>query len=321
MANTRNDGTVYIKNVVGVDVPATGDNKVIFGKAIPPWMVVKRYWVHLWMTGKDEMDPFSKQNIVVSGRMANMDLDISDLANAASHDTMEKMAAIYCPRGMGQENLDGDEDDLGNVELYGTGLGKMSRFAREREWLRYEALLGLGGKAIMTNSNKIRYTAEHTTRGTVSGHGCNSDVFRFIFIDVNTREFSSDINQDVQTHVFGASTANADGLMQEAYYFFGEQGTGNIAQAEGGGLTSASNWYAHTVTPSGSIANVDELDTLQYGQSGILGPWMSTGFGTSSASANEGSGFDTDCQINVQAKVTLECKLIKPRATKVWSPD
>lgn len=323
MARTTNDGTIYVKNVVGIDVPADGAARGLFAKAIPPWMIVKRYWVHLWMTGKDEMDPFSKQYIAVSGRMANMSLDIDDLANSSSHGTLQEMINIYCPRGMGQEPFDGDEAEaIAGSELYGRGLGKLSRFAKDREWLHYETMLGLGGKAIMTNSNKIRYTAEHTTRGNISGHGCNSDVFRLVMIDVNTDAFASDINQDVQKHVFGSATANADGLMQEAYYFFGEQGINNYLSYESN--ASASNWYSHTVTPSGSMANIDETDTLQHdgtSQSGLLTAWSSNGFGTSSGSTNEGSGFDTDCQINVQATVTLECKMIKPINRKVWSPD
>lgn len=322
MANTRNDGTIYVKNVVGVDVPANGITKGIFAKAIPPWMIVKRYWVHLWMTGKDEMDPFSKQHIAVSGRMANMSLDINDLANASSHDSLEKMINTYMPRGMGQEQFDGDTDQtVDGTELYGRGLGKMSRYAKEREWLHYETLLGLGGKAIMTNSNKIRYTAEWVTKGNVSGHGCNSDVFRLIAIDVNTDTFANDINQDVQSHVFGNTTADADALMQEAYYFFGEQGVQNIYS---GDISTPSNWHANVSTPSGQMASVDELDSGSYTgweTVGNLGKWASTGFGTSDSDANEGSGFDSDCQINVQGTITLECKMIKPVNRRVWSPD
>lgn len=342
MARYENDGSIYVKNFNGIEVPADGRGKTIFAKAIPPYMVVEHAWIHLYIHGKDKMNPHAKQQIMVSGRMADMPADVTEAVNQSQLSTLDEYTYAFIPPGQGEERFTGyttgsnTEGDAGDAQGIGlTGWGQpMSKWAEEREFFHYEENMGLGRNAIMTEANKIRFAAEHSTgsRGVkVSGHGCSADQFRLIAIDVRTGVLSNDVQQDVEKHVWGHSTADPADLMRAAYYFYGDQGAVPRHLYYHAG-DSQNTWEDYLSTPGGADAGVDHVDAVDrdgnpgYAE-GLIYDWANTGYGTSNDAGgqpdpdNEGSGLDESSQLTVQAEVTLRCKLIKRKQRNIYTPS
>lgn len=334
MAGYRRDGTFYIKNRVGIDVPSDGTRKGLFGKAIPPYVVVDKAWVHIWALGTNGVPMNAKQELQISGRMGNMDLDIDAESTGTSHDTLEEIMARYIPTDTNQEWLDDDQADVEGAGLGAGANGPMSKWAKDREWYDYQCMMGLGRNAMMTQSNTLRFVAENSTgsRGKkISGYGCNVQQFRYIGIDVSSEVYSSDINQDVEKHVWGATTAAPKELSQQAFYAFGHQGQGD----ERSHFVASQNTSFETATGSvdGTNLGIDPYHSFAspYGGYNAVGltlyDWMSTGYGhgdhTLDMDASDdtgGSGFDDGTPINVQGSITLRCKTIKPRQSNIYTP-
>mgnify|MGYP001215399174 CR=1 FL=1 len=260
MARYRRDGTFYIKTLGGIEVPASGMPYVSFAKMIPPYVAVNRYWVHMWITGQGALPVHSKQQAIVSGRMANAPIDVdlsawttdgSGLAGDNGQDHANGIVGRYMPRSGGSYAAaeanwyDGDATEDAGTGLTGANVMiddddssgdpdtvanqfQMSQQAKAREFLHWEGMYGLGKNAIMTSQDKIRYCSEVVKSGRISGYGCNVDQWRLIGIDTLTaglRESSSDDDTDqAELMLFGNTTPNPDTLMAQAFYFFGEEG-------------------------------------------------------------------------------------------------
>lgn len=329
MAKFRRDGTFYIKSLGGVDLASNGARKGLFCKAIPPYVVVERAWIHFWALGTNGVPMNAKQEIQISGRMANMDLDIDANADQSTHDTLEELMARYMPTGLGQEQFDDDQADASGAGLAAGGSGPMSKWAREREFYSYQAFMGLGKNAMMTESNTIRYVCEGSTGSTginISGRGCNIDQFRLIGIDASTEVFANDINQAVETHVWGNVTADPSELAQQAFYAFGHQGAAPATQWPG----NITNTFEDTVSsPDGTQMGIDETGASAvnpFATDSMLYRWLNTGYGEDAqlemdaTDDSGGSGFDDGTVMNVQTAVTLKCKTIKPIARNIFTP-
>lgn len=363
MARFSRDGTFYIKTLSGIEVHADGAPYVAFAKAIPPFVAVNRYWVHGWYTGKDQMDPHEKQQIITSGRFGNIDIDVDGLTSwgttgtgtggATAQSNLNGFVGRYLPRGGGVAGYGQDWYDQDATDEAGTGLvggatldsdpdegsgddstdlvgGNMSWQAKQREWLSDERMFGLGRNAIMTAADKIRFCGEFVKKGRVNGYGCNIDSWRLIAIDALTAVIEEEETDSIGTHLFGNSTMNPDLLMNQAYYFFGEQdarGAANITGMGGTGNPGASgNLDAGEMIPPPSGILTGMVGDDEYsGVGGLAGvdiwKWMTQGFGTEDNSTNEGSGLDKGSQLTFQLKVTLECKTIKPISRNVYTPN
>lgn len=324
MAKYNREGTIYIKNLTGIVVPSDGSTKGIFAKAIPPYTVVNRFWVHCWITGLKGLPMHAKQHAVVSGRMSNMPGEINDLASGSTMDTLEELIAAYMPRSP-DDPFNGDETDGSHIGLLGDRTNRdLSLWAKEREWFHYETMLG-GRNSYITKADAIRFSAEFSKQGRVSGHGCNVDQWRLIAIDANTDGLASDHNTDVEKHVWGDTTANPDVLARQMYQFFGDQGASGLGWAAAN--TSSEDAYtAELNTPNLQRAGmISETASPDYH---TVGTWASTGIGTSGSwnaettdDTDPGSGLDEDCPLIMQTKVTLELKTIKPSITNIWTPN
>lgn len=322
MAKYNREGTLYIKNVTGVNVAADGQPVGVFAKAIPPYAVVNRFWVTCYVTGAQGLPMHAKQHMVISGRMGNMPGEIEDLSGAANYDSIEKLMGAFIPRGP-SEPFDGDEAETEDVDLIQQG-SDASLWSKDREFLHYEAMLG-GRNAFITKSDAIRFSTSFSRKGTVSGYGCNVDQWRLIGIDVNTDGIANDINEDAMLHVWGDSTPNPNTLMRSLYQFYGDQG---VADYVGGSYNASSedNFSGDLGTPNAVRAGITQ-GTVGDNWS-TVGNWAKTGFGHDGSWAAEtrddtdaGSGFDEDGALIVQTKVTLEIKTLKPRIRNMWTPN
>lgn len=321
MAKFNREGTLYIKNVTGVTVASDGVMKGAFAKAIPPYSVVNRYWVTCWITGAKAVPMHAKQHVVVSGRMANMPGEVNDLASGGTHDTIEELIGAYIPRH-GQEPFDGDQADVASTDLIGQGYD-MSLWAKSREWLHYEAMLGGGKNSFITKADAIRFSANYTKSGTISGYGCNVDQWRLIAIDINTNGLSDDINQSVEEHVWGDTVANPEVLARGLYQFYGNQGLSSYHPAVHGAETE-DDWASTVRAPDLDRAGLSEGNP----DHNTVTKWARTGYGDpgswdagTSDDTTAGSGFKEDCPLILQTKVTLEIKTLKPRITNMWTPN
>lgn len=326
MAKYNREGTLYIKNVTGVNVAAGGVPVGVFAKAIPPYAVVNRFWVTCYVTGAEAVPMHAKQQVVISGRMGNMPGEINDLATESSHETLQQLIGAYIPRGA-SEPFDGDESETTDVDLIQQG-SDQSSWSKDREFLHYETMLG-GRNAYITKADAIRFSTHFQKQGTVSGYGCNVDQWRLIAIDCNTDGLANDINEDPKLHVWGDATPNPEVLARSLYQFYGDQG---VSHYVGGiyGASSEDNWAANVATPN--LVGSGMSEGTEGANWSTVGNWAKTGFGhdgtwgTSGSTfatddTSAGSGFDDESALIVQTKVTLEIKTLKPRITNMWTPN
>lgn len=333
MAKWTRDGKLYIKTLNAARVQGNGNEKPVFVKILPPFVVARRFWVHFWITGEKPLDPHQKQQMMISGRMANMGLDASTLANASSHDTMQEMMREYCPIGV-DEPQDGDPGG-GNWGIGLTSLneGKQSQFSKDREFIHYECMLG-GANAYMTGANKIRYYKEFKKEGAISGHGCNVDQYRMIGISALSDLMVQNAHEDEKEHMWGNSTPDASELTRQAYYFFGEQGQSPFY----GDINNASSWENQIITPSALAAGIGAPNALGDGdgdslmhsdiQKWLTEPYIEDVGSGDHADSNgviDTSGlferYGGDADLVLQAKVTVELDLIKRSQRNVYTPE
>lgn len=350
MARYTSDGRFYIKTLNATMVKHDGGAYVNFAKAIPPYVAVNRAWIHMWNTGVDAQPMHQKQQAIVSGRFGNMvnfdedssirnEVDGSGQQGPAAQDKLNGFVEYHLPR----QDEDGSPWDNAvtadaghNVGMVGgpEGGNQGGAFgwnAKGREFMHSEMLFGLGKNAIVTASNQIRYCNEIVKQVNISGRGCNIDMWRLFAIDTMSNNLNdsfyetTDEEDNWMWHVFGSRTPNPVRLRQEAFYLFGNQGVQNIAN-----LNADSTAGDEQATPLGQNMGIDEAQAPFFPglESNDLGQdfhnWLISNHGFSGDHHNENitdSGLTEGTDILSQTKVTLECKVIKPRIRNIYTPD
>lgn len=328
-------GRFWIKTMGGIEVPADGLPYTVFAKVIPPYVAVNRAWVHLWMTGKTSAGLHDKQQMLISGQFSNIWLDsdgtIIDNAGegtggSAGQDKLNGFVDYYQPIASGDNNLwdnDNDEEEPGmGITSYNpdrTEGATISDMARQREFLGkskpYKCNFGLGNNAFLDGQASLRYAKEYRKEDFgVGNQSLDIKQFRLISIRGWTDTLQNIEEDDWHMHVFGQDSPDPDTMSFEASRFFGTQGMGNITAENT--TTVASQW-----TPEQLRTGVAETDTVSPYN---FIPWMSSSWGTSGSTSGStlgGSGLDSDVVMMLQAKVTLECAIVKQTPTNIWTPD
>lgn len=329
MARYRTDGTFYIKFKSGYLVGGTGSTasfEPLWGKLIPPLVAVNRVWTKIWITGASPVSPVSKQQVVVTGAMADLPVGFAGITSG-DNDTMQEVFSKYLPIGSYDDASEGDttQASAGVLEDNETGEA-MSRWYKDHEFYNYSKDLGMPD-AFMTKENGVRHFATHSlgSKGTDRvGRGCSIDQWRIIGCQAASIALAGDIQQSHPSHMMGSDTFNEDNLnllAQQAYYFFGEQGVSPFYAD----INSESSWQDEIFTPSGSSsgAGVNEYGANDF-DSSIIREWMTSGYGTSGSSSVtdsiSGSGWDETSDLIIQTATTIECKIVKRNPRNIYTP-
>lgn len=318
MAKYTRDGTLYIKTWGSVKVPSDGAPYTIVAKAIPPYVAVNRYWIHGWMTGSDVMDHEDKQQIVLSAAMANFEINtgVDDATSVGAvdgsgsglsddQDHLNGFTGKHLPMSRTPAMYDSDGSDANDIDLMGTWVGKVSDWYRTREFCHYEAFMGLGKNAFVTSNSGIRYHAETVKAGRVNGAGCSIDEWRYLAIQAATDEITgSFLADDPEELIAGHATLDLDTLAKDVHLWFGQEGIGYD--------DNTTDRWSHSLEGMG-------LEPTEGGfQNDQLNKWMQMGW---SADDDSESGLTTGSSIHTQVKLTLECKVLTPNKSRVFSPN
>lgn len=333
-ASAIGGGRFYIKTMSGIEVPADGLPYTAFAKVIPPYVAVNRAWVHLWMTGKTSAGLHDKQQMLISGQFSNINLDVNTTpldddgegtGGTAGQDKLNGFVDYHQPIASGDKNLydmDNDQEEPGigitSWDADESEATQIAMTARQREFLGrnspYKCNFGLGANAFLDGAASLRYAKEYTKNNFGVGNP-NLDIksFRLISIRGWTDTLQGIEADDWHFHVFGNTTPDPDSLMRDASRFFGQQGMG-MKEVEGD-TTSDDDF-----TPSDLRTGIG----LQDSTNNEVFPWLQSGWGTSGSTSGStlgGSGFDSDVVMMLQAKVTLECAVVKPTPMNIYTPD
>lgn len=327
MAKYRSDGTFYLKFKSGYLVGTGGSWEPLWGKLIPPMVAVNRVWTKVWITGAQPVSPIAKQQVIVTGAMA--DLPTGFAAQTASGiDTMQEVFGKYLPVGSYDDASEGDTGQSAAGMVMDNEIGQgLGQWYKDREFYNYERDLGMPN-SFMTKENGVRLFAQHSlgSEGTNKvGRGCSIDQWRIIGCQANSVTLAGDIQQSHPSHMMGNDTINEDNLnllAQQAYYFFGHQGVSPFYTD----INSEGSWQDETATPAGVQSGIGlggEYGTQDFDDS-IIREWMTSGYGTAGTSAVadslEGSGWDEACDVIIQTATTIECKLVKRNPRNIYTP-
>ena len=327
-------GRFWIKTMGGIEVPADGEPYTVFAKAIPPYIAVNRAWVHIWMTGKTSSGLHDKQQMLISGQFSNLhaDTDGGDPAtgNATGDGGSSGQTGLngfvdrHQPIASGDQNLfdiDADEEVAGmGITSYNpdkSEASQMSIMAQEREFVGhgkpYKCQFGLGHNAFLDGAASLRYAKEYVKNDFGVGNpSLDIKQWRLISLRGWTDTLQNIEDDDWHKMVFGADSPDMSSLANEANRLFGEQGQ--------------SPWWsgsdaAQNFTPNELGTGVGEVDNFL---TNSVYPWMTSSWGTSASTSGGtlgGSGLDSDVVMMLQAKVTLECAVVKPTPMNIYTPD
>lgn len=328
MGKYRNDGVFYIKTMNEVRVQKDGMPYTVFAKIIPPGVIVEHMWMSIWQLSEDKIasgNLHHKQQFVNTIGMANIDIasgadDWSGVGSTDgtgtgledSQDHLNGWVATKLPlSSLGM--IDEDDQQDYHVGMVGNKYD-FSRWYKDRQIDKDEGWMGFGSNAIMVESDTMRYQHFYSTGRdgkNVTGHQCSVDSFKLIALQCATDAIVADGHtQDPEMHLAGDNSGNLDNLSTQAFYLFGDQG---VSYADT--LSSYDGASSIGGQHSGAYENAESARDLKTDQ---LEYWATKGWIENTSGSGITGSVDSD--LITQAKVTLKCKILKPRQSRVWTP-
>ena len=339
MAKFTREGRFYAKYFNAVNWIADGNSKSFFCKVIPPYVVISKAWITLWIHGTSDQKLYEKTEIDISGRMGNMTLPSTNDHNwnESHYDSLDEMTEFYLPRYNPPTMMnEADYVDDNIIEL-GANKQNMTQYAKDREFMHYSKTYGIDNNSL-TSPDKYTISDKYTTEKNITGYKCNVDQYRLLTMDIALNAMESatanDYN-DPKKHMFGNTDQNGEAgqlLTQDAFEFFGDQG----AKAE----QTPSSYMLGTMDRS-----ADSTDQTAGGHDDVYADNSFVQWATQSYVEDDGvlagifaqdSAEDSVTQHAsnvpllgdvfrrsgiIQAKVTLAGNTIKPKIRNLWTPD
>lgn len=329
MVDVTRDGRFYIKTWNSVLVPHDGDPYTIFAKIIPPYVSVERAWVHLYYTSAATADLWDRQEILTTMGMTNLMDDGSE-------------TTIGTTDGVGTDHSDDDQDHLNGwiggrlplaegmysgtrqdtaLDKHGVGISggrPLSQWYKDRMIFERSHTLGLGRNALMTGAGAVTYMVDdYVNNGpiNVSGHTCNITEPRLIVMQTVTDTPGAETSTGYPNYLLsGDSDLKVDELTSDAWFLFGDQG-----------VTAMENSSDVEETVSSIQAGIPQHDASSYtnvatgGASAQFERWATQGWLPNDQDNQAGILAGDGEDIVVQAKVSLECRTLKPAQRKIWT--